>query len=487
MNSRLRVAVAATGLAFVFAILLGATGVLAPKSQRVALGASTTLTIISGPIFVQHPGRDFAPADDGVVLGPGDTVKTGADARAVLTYFEGSTVEIEPDSELVIDAAHSNPDGSTVIVMQQNLGATWHVVTHLVQGGSRYEVHTTTATASVRGTQFQVGVNAELSTTVTTTEGDVATSDPGATTTVEVTQGLQTTTKKGEAPQAPKPAPQPERKVTVTVTDPNALVVDPLGRANGVKDGKTVIQTPGAQVKLVNGQLVVTMPNMPDGEVATHFVNTSAPGHDVDVSTKVEDKGTDAVEVKNTVKRTSTTVTGVDVKTSTTHGKPTVEVKKPTDAKKPKVGEAPPTPSDEPAKSVDANATPSTANAKPSDSDKDTAGPTGSSGATGASGQGTGGRTNTTANPTNPTVNTTNTAATTKDGRANGQPPGGSAGSGSGAGTSGPNSGSSKSSGSSGTTVSAFIPRIAPPRLPPMRAQIPARTLNDTSGDNAGK
>jgi len=91
--------VAALGLAFVLAIALGASGVLTPKSQRAALGASTTLTIITGPVFTRHLTGDFGPADDGVVLGPGDTVKTGPAARAVLTYFEGSTVEIEPDSE----------------------------------------------------------------------------------------------------------------------------------------------------------------------------------------------------------------------------------------------------------------------------------------------------------------------------------------------------------------------------------------------------
>jgi hypothetical protein len=62
----------------------------------------------------------------GAILGPGDTVRTGTDARAVLTYFEGSTVEIEPDAERTIDTAHANPDGNTVIIMKQDLGETWH-------------------------------------------------------------------------------------------------------------------------------------------------------------------------------------------------------------------------------------------------------------------------------------------------------------------------------------------------------------------------
>jgi hypothetical protein len=408
VNKRLRIGVAGLGIAFVLAIVLGVTGVLAPKNQRVALGASTTLTIISGQILVRHGAGDFAPADDGAVLSAGDTVRTGADARGVLTYFEGSTVEIEPNAELTIETAHGNPDGSTVIVMRQEIGSTWHVVTHLVQGGSKYEVKTTSSTASVRGTEFQVGVAEDLATTVTTTEGNVATSDPGSTKVVEVTQGLQTTTKKGELPEAPKPAPEPGRKVTVTVADPNALVLDSLGRANGVKDGKVIVQTPGAQVKVVGGQLVVTLPNVPDGTIATHFANTSAPDRDVDVSTKVEEKGKAAVEVKDTVRTTAAgpTVTGVDVKKSTTDETPKLEIKTPPpEAKQPKVGQAPPTPSSEDEKkAIDQNS-------------KETggaAGPTGASANTAENGKGgtttpiIGSTTTTTTTTTTNTTNTTN-------------------------------------------------------------------------------
>ena len=391
----MRVGVGAVGLAFVLAIVLGATGVLAPKNQRVALGASTTLTIISGAVSVRHGTGEFASADDGTVLGPGDTVRTGADARAVLTYFEGSTVEIEPSSELTIDTAHGNPDGSTVIVMKQDLGTTWHVVTHLVQGGSKYEVHTTSSTASVRGTAFQVGVAEDLATTVTTTEGRVATSDANATTTVDVTPGLTTTTKKGEAPEPPKPAPEPERKVTVTVADPNALVLDSFGRANGVKDGKVIVQTPGAQVKVVDGKLVITMPNVPDGTLSTHFASTSTPDREIEVSTKVEEKGKAAVEVKDTVKTTASApaVSGLDLKKSTTGESPTIEVKTGEELKKleqlaPKIGAVPPTPTEAPKKADDGDK---------SDKSKDDQA-TGSKGTTT-----TGGNTTTTSGNTNST------------------------------------------------------------------------------------
>jgi FecR-like protein len=349
VNRRLRLGVTATGVAFVIAVILGATGALVPAGQAAASGAST-LTIISGPVAVRHAGGDFASALDGAVLAAGDTVKTGTDARAILTYFEGSTVEMEPDTELTIDTAHSDADGNTMIVMQQNLGVTWHVVTHLITSGSIYEVHTTTSTASVRGTQFTVGIGPDETTTETTTEGAVANTDAGRTATVLTPPGQQTTTKKGEAPARPAPVAEPLRTVTVTVADQNALVVDTLGRANGIQDGKKVIQTPGAQLQVVDGHLVVTLPNLPDGAVTTHVLG-SAPA---DVTTKVEDKGKPAVELKNTV--APGTNSGVDIKKQPGDAPALEKQIDQKNAPSPKVGKLPPSPTPRPKKSADVGA-----------------------------------------------------------------------------------------------------------------------------------
>ncbi len=351
VNRRLRLGVTATGLAFVIAIILGATGAFVPAGQVAASGVST-LTILSGPVAVRHAGGDFTSAADGAVLIAGDTIKTGADARAVLTYFEGSTVEMEPDSELRIDAARADPNGNTIIVMQQNLGTTWHVVTHLITTGSLYEVHTTTATASVRGTQFTVAVASDETTTQTTTEGAVADTDVQGTATVLTPPGQQTTTRKGEAPARPAPVAEPDRTVTVTIADQNALVVDTLGRANGIQDGKKILQTPGAQLRVVDGHLVVTLPDVPDGALTTHLASDSSAA---DVTTKVEDKGKPAVELKDTV--APGTNAGVDIKKGTGNAPSLERTTDQKDAPSPKVGKAPPTPAERPTRSSDLGAT----------------------------------------------------------------------------------------------------------------------------------
>lgn len=330
-------------LSFVLAIVIGISGVLAPGGGT-ALGASTTLTILSGDVQVSRDGGPFAAGTDGAVLGPGDVIRTAAGARAVLTYFEGSTVSIEPSSELAIQETSTSPDGGTVVVMTQNLGRTWHVVTKLITGGSRYEVRTPAATASVRGTAFEVGVvrdaTGESQTAIITTEGAVAAAAPAtpgdpAPEPVLVPAGFQTSAKASERkPAPPALAPEPERSVSVTVGSANSLVVDPLGRANGMKDGKLVIQTPGATVTMLAGTLQITLPNVPDGTLATHVSRTAGkPDFEVPVITTVQEKGKPTTLARDAV-GPGATVSGLEVKKSSGDAAPTLRRVESEDEKK---------------------------------------------------------------------------------------------------------------------------------------------------------
>ena len=257
--------------------------------------------MISGDVLTRIGSADLALATDGAVLYVGSTVRTGADARAVITLFEGSTVELEPASDITIEEATTRR-GSTIVQLAQSLGRSWHVVTHLTTADSRYEVKTPAATASVRGTAFEVAVDDGLAgptTTVTTTEGRVATTDTGRAAEVLVTPGLTTTVRANAAPETPRAAAAAQRVVTVATVADGSLVVDPLGRANGIKDGRVLAQTPGASVRMENGAIVVTLPNVPDGVFATTVAATS--GAPVTVSTTVADAGEDPVTVTSAV------------------------------------------------------------------------------------------------------------------------------------------------------------------------------------------
>ena len=288
---------------------MGSTPVAA-RAQAPAhpqLQTAAVLTVISGDVQTRFGGSGFASATDGAVLYVGSTVRTSSDARAVITLFEGSTIELEPASDITIEEAVSR-SGSTIVQLAQSLGRSWHVVTHLTTADSRYEVRTPAATASVRGTAFEVAVDDGLigpSTTVTTTEGRVATADTGGSGEVLVAADQVTTVRANTAPEPPRSAPEAQRVVSVAVMSESSLVVDPLGRANGFKNGKFFAQTPGARVHMQDGAIVVTLPNVPDGVFST----TVATGAAATVSTTVTDMGEDPVTVTTEVEASGPSTT----------------------------------------------------------------------------------------------------------------------------------------------------------------------------------
>src|SRR5207237_5742121 len=141
-------------------------------------------------------GGPFTPARDGDAVAAGDTIRTGPGGVAEITYFEGSSVRLDAETEVIVEALRTEVDGGTVIGMMQTLGRTWHVVTKLISGSSRYEVRTPSSTASVRGTIFAVDVHADAdgpAATVTTSEGVVIHTAAGAPTGVQVRAGQEST------------------------------------------------------------------------------------------------------------------------------------------------------------------------------------------------------------------------------------------------------------------------------------------------------
>src|SRR6185436_12929572 len=105
-----------------------------------------------------------------------DTIRTAAGAHAALTFFDRSVVVLEPTTEVVIETLHTVSGGNDIdLVLRQLMGGTWNVVAHSIGEGGRYEVVTPTATNTVQGTSFQVKVDEQGNTTVSTTEGTVRT------------------------------------------------------------------------------------------------------------------------------------------------------------------------------------------------------------------------------------------------------------------------------------------------------------------------
>ena len=137
-------AVAEVVLVVALALGLGSGAVVALEAD--AIVSASTLTVVDGAVLVSHAGAEFTSAQEGDVLVAGDTVRTGTGSAVEMTYFDGSSVRLEADTETVLQGLRASHDGPV-----QTLGRAWHVVTKLFGGGSRYEMHAPSSTASVRG------------------------------------------------------------------------------------------------------------------------------------------------------------------------------------------------------------------------------------------------------------------------------------------------------------------------------------------------
>jgi hypothetical protein len=137
---------AATAVVLIVALALGAGSSVVRAPEANAVVSASTLTVVDGAVLISHAGAEFSSADEGDVLVAGDRIRTGAGGAAEITYFDGSSVRLEAETEIVVEGRRTFDHGPV-----QALERVWHVVTKLISGGSRYEVRTPSSTASVRG------------------------------------------------------------------------------------------------------------------------------------------------------------------------------------------------------------------------------------------------------------------------------------------------------------------------------------------------
>ncbi|MFC1894218.1 FecR domain-containing protein, partial [Chloroflexota bacterium] len=169
-----------------------------------ALVSNCTLSIVTGSIEIQTVGSNiWEKGIDGVTLEAGTRVRTSPDSYALLTFFEGSTAELEPNTEVEIKQLEYVEGGQTKIVLKQWLGRTYSRVVKMVDPGSRYEIQTPSAYALVRGTAFLTKVDEMGSTLVEVTEGLVTVGAQNED--VNVPAGYETEVGSGQTPSKPTP------------------------------------------------------------------------------------------------------------------------------------------------------------------------------------------------------------------------------------------------------------------------------------------
>jgi hypothetical protein len=274
-------------LALTAVFVLAMTGAIALLFPTQALGSSSTLEVLDGAVAVSRDGNSFMMGQDGDMLQEGDVIRTGEGAHAVLTFFDGSVIELEPGSEIRVETLQATSAGDLLMTMQQTIGRSWHVVSRTLSPNSKYEVRTPAATAAVRGTAFLVTVTAQGVANVQTTDGVVGMTGGGQE--VLVPAGFQSNVPPGGVPEPTTPAPPPPAVVRIVLdATPNAAVVDAFRRTVGVVNGFPIRYIPGSTVALVDGKLVITIPNPTLGRLDTHIQPADPTDLAVDVNVQVQ-------------------------------------------------------------------------------------------------------------------------------------------------------------------------------------------------------
>ena len=144
-----------------------------PATVSRAPSQPTVISTVTGEVLVLKDGSTtWSEASPGMTLEPGDRIKTGDGSNAIITFFEGSTIELAADTEIsVSELGIAEPSGSTVINLWQEVGKTRSRVEKLVDPASRYEIETPAGAAVVRGSVGDVEVDKDGTTRITNIEG----------------------------------------------------------------------------------------------------------------------------------------------------------------------------------------------------------------------------------------------------------------------------------------------------------------------------
>jgi hypothetical protein len=176
----------------------------------------TFISSFEGDAQVKKAGTtDWIEVEAKNTLEAGDSIKTGSNSKALIIFFDGSTIELKSDTQVeIMDLVQENP---TSIRLKQDTGETLSKVRKLTDDNSRYEIETPAALANVRGSSMLVIVTTQ-GTIVQNLEGDIRVTAQGVE--LIIPEGESSTIQPDKPPEAPVP-------VTTTIQIPGTALSNP--------------------------------------------------------------------------------------------------------------------------------------------------------------------------------------------------------------------------------------------------------------------
>ena len=224
---------------FVVIVLIVAGIVWLNIAAQAQVNASAALTVYQPTASVAHKGADFTPAVTGSILQAGDSVKTDTKGRAAITLPDGTVTRLASETTVRLDSAHFTKTGSLHDVsLTQQVGRTFTNVQHLLSGAT-FDVHGKSATASVRGTKFEVYMKTDGTMVVKLFDGTLILTSGKGTVTLHAGQQVTVSADGSIGPVGP------------IVPDPD----DPFGPALDASNAVQVGTTPGTEQDFVGAPL----------------------------------------------------------------------------------------------------------------------------------------------------------------------------------------------------------------------------------------
>lgn len=216
----------------VLVVIVAAVLVWLNIAAQAAVSVTGTLTVYQPAASIAHAAStDFVTAKTGDLVQAHDTVKTDTKGRAGITLPDGTLTRLASDTTITLDAAHFTKGGNLHDVsFTQQVGRTFTNLQHLVSGAT-FDLAGAHATATVRGTKFEVYIKSDGTMIVKVFAGTVVLHN--STGSVTITAGMQATANPDGSLTQPIPI-QP---------DPD----DPFGPALLAADQAETGTTPGTE------------------------------------------------------------------------------------------------------------------------------------------------------------------------------------------------------------------------------------------------
>lgn len=197
-------------------VVCAAQAQVIPSSSSLAPFAGAIIREWKGDVHVQLPGTSLMRPQRGQVLPAGTTVETGNGRLLLVLRADESEILIQPRTRLVVN----EPAPGAWNALDIALGRIRAYIRKRTGGAPPFQMGTPSAVIAVRGTRFDVEVNAHGVSEIDVFDGLVEVAAPGiAGASVLVSPGFSTRVGIGKPPETPVPT----REIRPGVDVPGAL------------------------------------------------------------------------------------------------------------------------------------------------------------------------------------------------------------------------------------------------------------------------